>query len=384
MTVARDADVLVIGAGIHGAAIARALARTGARVVVAERSAPAAGTSSRSSKLVHGGLRYLEHGDLGLVRESLRARAALLADAPELVERADFLIPVYRDGARPPWLVRAGLTLYALLAGLGPDARFRSLPRREWPLADGLDPAGLRAVFRYTDARTDDAGLTRRVLAEALAAGAVLRCPAEVAAIELDDEGATVALREAGAAGTGAALRVHAVVNAAGPWVARVQRLVAPALPPLAVALIRGSHLELPHRPLAGIYYLESPRDRRPLFVIPRGDHLLVGTTEVAVGDADLDRIEPSAAEVEYLLEAVRARFPGWSRDGGLEVRARWAGVRVLPRRETGAAGGLNAASRELALVVDRERLPRFVSLVGGKLTTHAAAAEKVLERLGL
>lgn len=369
---ARDCDVLVIGAGIHGAAIARALTRRGAKVIVAERSAPAAGTSSRSSKLIHGGLRYLEHGDLGLVRESLRARAALLRDAPELVERAEFLIPVYRDGARPPWLIRAGLSLYALLAGLGPDARFRSLPRAEWPLADGLAADGLRAVFRYTDAKTDDAGLTRRVLDEALAGGATLRCPAEVVAIALDDDGATVTL-------TDGVVRAGAVVNAAGPWVARVQRRVTPALPPLPVTLIRGSHLELPHRPLAGIYYLESPRDGRPLFVIPRGDHLLVGTTEVAIADADLDRIEPSAAEVEYLLAAVRLRFPGWEREGGLAVRAKWAGVRVLPRDD----GSLNATSRELELVADRTRSPRFVTLVGGKLTTHAAAAERVVERLG-
>jgi glycerol-3-phosphate dehydrogenase len=374
---ARDCDVLVVGAGIHGAAIARALARRGASVIVAERSAPAAGTSSRSSKLVHGGLRYLEHGDLGLVRESLRARAALLREAPELVERAEFLIPVYRGGTRAPWLVRAGLSLYAVLAGFGPDARFRALPRDEWPLADGLAAEGLRAVFRYTDAKTDDAGLTRRVLGEALAAGAVLRCPAEAAAIALDDEGATVTLSDG-------VVRAGAVVNAAGPWVARVQRRVSPALPPLAIALIRGSHLELPYRPLAGIYYLESPRDGRPLFVIPRGDHLLVGTTEVAVGDADLDRIEPSAAEVEYLLEAVRQRFPGWAADGGLTVKAKWAGVRVLPLPDETRDGSLNAASRELELVTDRERSPRFVSLVGGKLTTHAAAAERVVERLDL
>ena len=377
---ARDCDVLVVGAGIHGAAIARALTRRGATVIVAERSAPAAGTSSRSSKLVHGGLRYLEHGDLGLVRESLRARAALLREAPDLVERAEFLIPVYRDGARAPWLIRAGLALYAVLAGLGPDARFRTLPRREWPLGDGLTPDGLRAVFRYTDAKTDDAGLTRRVLDEALAGGASLRCPAEVAAIALDDDGATVTLREgAGPAARERVVRAGAVVNAAGPWVARVQRLVTPALPPLPVVLIRGSHLELPYRPLAGIYYLESPRDRRPLFVIPRGDHLLVGTTEVAVGDADLDRIEPSAAEVEYLLEAVRLRFPGWAADGGLAVRAKWAGVRVLPLDD----GSLNARSRELELHVDRERSPRLIALVGGKLTTHAVAAERVVDRLG-
>jgi len=376
MSLDRDADVLVVGAGIHGAAIARALVRRGQRVVVAERSAPAAGTSSRSSKLIHGGLRYLEHGDLALVRESLRARSALLREAPDLVERADFLIPVYRGGGRPPWMIRIGLALYALLAGLGRDARFESLARGDWPLADGLSPDGLRAVFRYTDARTDDAALTRRVLAEAIAGGARLRCPAEVESIVLDHDGATVTLREASGS---AVLRVAAVVNAAGPWVAQLQRRVAPTQPPLAVELVRGTHLELPHRPLAGIYYLESPRDGRPMFVIPRGDHLLVGTTAVTIAEAELERIEPSAAEVEYLLEAVHHRFPSWAADGGLAVRAAWAGVRVLP---AAAGGDVGAISRELELHADRPERPRLVALVGGKLTTHAAAADKVARML--
>lgn len=370
-----DAEVLVIGAGIHGAAIARALARANRKVVVVDKTGPAAGTSSRSSKLIHGGLRYLEHGNLALVRESLAARRALLRDAPHLVQRVPFLIPVYPDSRRTTWQLRAGLALYALLAGLGQTERFTTLPRAAWPLADGLDPRDLLAVLRYHDAQTDDAALTRWVLDDALTHGATLRYPWEAAKIELESD----SVRILGTGPDGATtLRVRCVVNAAGPWVARVAARVTPTPPRLAVELVQGSHIELAPRSLAGVYYLESPDDCRPLFVMPWQGRVLVGTTEVSCADADLDAPRPAAAEIAYLQRAVARRFPGWARDGGLEPVGSWAGVRVLPQ----GPGGINARSRELALSVDRAVKPRFVSLIGGKLTTHAAAAGRVVESL--
>jgi glycerol-3-phosphate dehydrogenase len=374
MSRAADADLLVIGAGIHGAAVADAATRRGLRVVVVERSAPASGTSGRSSKLIHGGLRYLEQGRIDLVRESLAARRALLDETPDLVALAPFLVPVYRGGARRPLTIRLGLALYWLLSWPEPAA-FRALPRAAWPLADGLSAEGLRAVFRYADGMTDDAALTRRVLERALARGAALLCPATVEALELGAAGVEARLATPDGART---LRVGAVVNAAGPWIEQVLREVRPALALPAVELVRGSHLELAPRPLAGTYYLESPRDARPLFVIPRADHVLVGTTEQPHAGGP-DRVEPSADEVAYLQEAVAARFPGWARDGGLVPRRTWAGLRVLPA----GAGGLNSRSRETLLHVDREREPRLISIIGGKLTTHAATARACLRRLG-
>jgi len=166
-------------------------------------------------------------------------------------------------------------------------------------------------------------------------------------------------------------------VNAAGPWLSEVLAKVTPRVAAPAVELVRGSHLELPPRPLAGAYYLESPRDARPLFVMPKRGHTLVGTTEVRHEDGP-DHVVPSPAEREYLLETVAAHFPGWAADGGLEVRASWAGLRVLPM----APGGLNARSRETQLHTDRADRPRLLSIVGGKLTTHAATARECLARL--
>ncbi|HUF80292.1 MAG TPA: FAD-dependent oxidoreductase, partial [Burkholderiales bacterium] len=132
-------DVVVIGAGIHGAGVAQAAAAAGHSVLVLERKGVAHGTSSRSSKLIHGGLRYLESGQVSLVRESLRERAILLRVAPHLVQERRFLIPVYRDTTRPPWKIRAGLSLYALLGGLGRVNRFATIRSRDWSLLDGLD-----------------------------------------------------------------------------------------------------------------------------------------------------------------------------------------------------------------------------------------------------
>jgi glycerol-3-phosphate dehydrogenase len=369
----RSVDLAVIGAGIHGAAVAAAAIRRGLTVAVVERSAPAAGTSSRSSKLIHGGLRYLEHGRIDLVRQSLASRRRLLHEAPDLVELAPFLLPVYENSTRAPLTIRLGLALYWLLS-LPRPTPFRALRRARWPISDGLRTEGLREVFLYRDGRTDDAALTRRVLAGAEARGATLLCPATVEGIALGANGAALALTTAAGPRE---LQARAVVNAAGPWLTEVIALASPRLEPPAVELVRGSHLELPSRPLAGSYYIESPRDARPLFVMPRGDHTLVGTTEVPHEDGP-DRVEPSPAERDYLLEAVAAHFPGWAAEGGLAVQASWSGLRVLPK----ANGALNARSRETQLHLDRSDRPRLLSIVGGKLTTHAATARACLARL--
>ena len=171
-------DVVVVGAGIHGAGVAQCAAASGYRVLVLEQYGPAAGTSSRSSKLIHGGLRYLETGQLPLVRQSLAERETLLRIAPLLVHRLEFFVPVYRETRRRPWELRLGLSLYAVLGGLGPQHRFRSLGRALWGGLGGLRTEGLAAVYSYLDAQTDDAALTRAVLDSARSFGAEVSCPA--------------------------------------------------------------------------------------------------------------------------------------------------------------------------------------------------------------
>ena len=160
-------DLVVIGAGIHGVGVAQAAAAAGYSVLVLEQTGIASATSCRSSKLIHGGLRYLESGQLNLVRESLRERDILLRIAPQLVQLVPFYIPVYRHTARRPWQIRAGLALYAVLGNLRRHAWFAALPRVQWGNLDGLATENLQAVFRYQDAQTDDAALTQAVMRSA-------------------------------------------------------------------------------------------------------------------------------------------------------------------------------------------------------------------------
>jgi len=175
-------DVVIVGGGIHGAGVLQAAAAAGHSALLIERLGLASGTSSRSSKLIHGGLRYLETGQFALVRESLRERAIHLRIAAELVELKPFYIPVYRNTRRRPWQLKLGLWIYALLGGFDPSTRFGTVPKREWSSLDGLDTQGLEAVIRYHDAQTDDASLTRAVVQSALSLGAELAMPARFAA----------------------------------------------------------------------------------------------------------------------------------------------------------------------------------------------------------
>src|ERR1700759_70397 len=164
-------DVIVIGGGVHGAGVLQAAAAAGYTSLLIEKRALASGTSSKSSKLIHGGLRYLESAQFSLVRESLRERAIMLRTASELVELKRFYIPVYRDTRRRPWQLKIGLALYALLGGFGPGTRFGSVPKANWGKLDGLKTEGLDAVVWYHDGQTDDVLLTRAVVDSARAMG---------------------------------------------------------------------------------------------------------------------------------------------------------------------------------------------------------------------
>jgi glycerol-3-phosphate dehydrogenase len=361
-----DCDVLVVGAGIHGAGVAQAAAAAGFTVTVLEQSAVAAGTSSRSSKLIHGGLRYLESARLRLVRESLAERARLLRLAPALIRLVPFHIPVYDDAARNPLLIRTGLSLYALLGGLGPAARFASLPRREWDALDGLDTKRLRAVFRYFDAQTDDAALTRAVMRSARQLGARLVCPGRFVAARRRQQGVEIDYHDGAAVRT---LRARVLVNAAGPWANEVLRTITPAPTLRAVDLVQGAHIVLPASLAQGAYYLEAP-DGRGVFVLPWQGQVLVGTTETAY-TGDPAAVAPHPEEIEYLREAACRRFPSLTQ----APVASFAGLRVLPRADT----ALFRRSREVMLDADDARTPRVLTIYGGKLTGYRLTAQRAL-----
>ncbi len=370
----KHVDVVVVGGGIHGVGVAQATAAAGHSVLLLEKRTLAAGTSSRSSKLIHGGLRYLESGQFRLVRESLRERHILLNIAPELVQLKPFILPVYRTTRRRPWQLRLGLSLYALLGGLGPETRFATLPKNEWPLLDGLQTRGLVTVLRYLDAQTDDAALTRAVMRSALSLGAEIALPADFYGAELRAD--TVVTRYT-RDGIPEECVARVLVNAAGPWVAQVMDRISPRVPSPRVELVQGAHIVVRDVIENGIYYVESPRDGRAVFVMPWHGNMLVGTTETRLRGSP-DNVQPLTAEKHYLVNVLRHYFPRHAQLQVADLLDAFAGVRVLP---TGAGHAFHR-SRETVLVSDRAQRPRVLGIYGGKLTGWRATAAQVLERI--
>jgi len=368
-----ECDVLVVGGGIHGVGVAQAAAAAGHSVILLEKQALATGTSSRSSKLIHGGLRYLENGSVGLVRECLRERQIMLDIAPELVRLEQFYIPIYRDSRRYQWQLVAGLSMYAALAGFRAGAGFgRLAPSAAGPL-DGLLQKDLKAVFRYQDARTDDRALTRAVMASAMNLGATLMLPAQLLSATISSD-RVVARCRTGAGESEISCRV--LINAAGPWAASLLENITPLLPRVSVDLIQGAHVVFRDWAVEHCHYLESPRDGRGIFVLPWRNATLVGTTETRFG-GDPATVRARPAEKRYLLSAARHYFPETAPHDLSNVAA-FAGLRVLP---TGGGHAFHR-SRETRLETDRAERPRVLSIFGGKLTAWRATAEKTLIRI--
>jgi glycerol-3-phosphate dehydrogenase len=370
----KEYDVVVVGGGIHGAGVLQAVAAAGFRGLLIEKRGLASGTSSRSSKLIHGGLRYLESGQFGLVRESLRERAIHLRIAPDLVELKPFYIPVYRDTRRRQWQLRVGLWMYALLGGFDSSTRFSAVPKRDWPTLDGLDTRGLDAVIRYHDAQTDDAQLTRAVVQSARDLGGELAMPANFVAGALTDDAVDVAYEEYGETRQ---CRARVLVNAAGPWATQVAQAISPAIFTPEVDLVQGTHIVLPLRVTAGIYYVESPSDGRAIFVMPWQGATLIGTTETPY-KGDPDQVQPLPEEEEYLLAVAARYFPAVRSMTRAHIVQRFAGLRVLPAASQAAFD----RSRETIFTTDRDPRPRVLGLYGGKLTGWRAAAAHVLSRI--
>lgn len=367
-------DVVIIGGGIHGVGVAQAAAAAGHSVLLLERAGLAHGTSSRSSKLIHGGLRYLESGQFNLVRESLEERALMLRLAPGLVALRPFFIPVYPQTRRRPWQLAIGLTAYAALAGCGRTARFGRLPRSQWERLDGLDTGRLQCVYRYFDAQTDDARLTEAVMNSAISVGAELAMPAEFLRAEISGREVRVGYRE-GSRTLECTARV--LVNAAGPWAPQVSQRVAPAPVVPALDLVQGAHVVIRGRVRRGLYYVESPCDGRAVFVMPWHGGVLVGTTETEF-HGDPEQVQPLPAEVGYLCDVLRHYFPAFRAPGACQVIESFAGLRVLPA----AAGTAFHRRRETLLQFDDPRRPRFVAIYGGKLTGWRATAGRLLRRI--
>ena len=369
-------DVLVVGGGITGAGIARDAAMRGMRTALVDAGDFGGGTSCRSSRLVHGGLRYLEHGWLRLVFEASRERRTLLRIAPHLVRSRAFTFPVFGGGRRPAWQIWAGVWLYDALAMFRNVHRARPLGRggvlRREPLLRDHDLTG---GAEYWDAQCDDARLTLATVRSAHRHGALCANHARVAALEKAGgriRGATLVDTLTVAT---AAVRAHCVVNATGPWTDAFRRLDEPE----ATRLLRptkGVHVVVPRSRIgnAGAVTLTSPIDGRVMFVLPWGSRTVVGTTDTDT-DEPPDTVAPSADDVVYLLRSANAIFPN-ARLQLHDVIAAWAGLRPLLR-----GGGTSTASvpREHRI---EESASGLLTIAGGKLTTYRVMAEQVVDRV--
>jgi len=368
---ARPYDLVVIGGGIHGAGVAQAAAAQGFSVLVLEQSALAAGTSSRSSKLIHGGLRYLENAQFNLVRECLHERSLLLKNAPELVELKPFYIPIYSETSRAAWQIRAGLALYSTLGGLSDDTRFKIIHKNDWNNLDGLDREDLQKVFRYYDAQTDDRLLTEAVMRSAQSLGAELEMPARLVSAERKQEGYLVQYQKGEQQ---IECQAQLLINAAGPWVNDVLDKITPQVSKLDIDLIQGAHIILEGSVTQGIYYLEAPEDKRAVFVMPWYGKLMVGTTE-SFYHGNPTKVHPLAKEKSYLLQTLGYYFPKYRHCNHQDISDAFAGLRVLPRSQ----GSAFSRPRETIFYTDQPGDPHLVSIYGGKLTAYRATAEKLI-----
>jgi len=360
-------DMVVVGGGIHGVGVAQAAVASGYSVLLLEQQSIAAETSSRSSKLIHGGLRYLETAQWGLVREALREREILLRIAPSLVRRVSFYIPVYATMSRPPWKIRLGLSLYSLLGGLARENRFETLPQSRWNQLDGLDTHGLKAVYRYMDAQTDDRLLTQAVMRSAQNLGAELCCPGIFLRATWDGASYEVGYQDSQ---KNSVCRTRTLVNAAGSNVNTVLASITPKPPTLPVEWVQGAHILVSEKTRNGIYYVEAPDDRRAVFVMPWHDHTLIGTTETPLS-ALPENTRARPEEITYLQQTWQHYFP---RAQGKLLES-FAGIRVLPASTT----SVFQRRREVVLRSYPDQNPSLVTVYGGKLTTYRSTAVRVI-----
>jgi len=373
-------DLAIIGAGINGAGIARDAALRGLKVIVFDKNDMCTGCSWISSRLIHGGLRYLEYAEIPLVYESLRERRCLRVTAPHLVGPLRICIPIFSGARRGPLLIRLGMFAYDLLSIRKRLPRHQMLGRDEIRQEEpGLRANGLRAAARYYDAQVTYAErLVLENLLSARDAGAAVKTHCEVTAIRVSN-GAISSLEYVDRTDASPhEISVATVVNAAGPWVDRVLK-TAPVRTKRHIGGTKGSHIIVgkfdgaPH----DAFYVEAAADGRPFFIIPWNGQYLIGTTDIRY-EGDLDNIRASDAEVDYLITETNRVFPR-AELSRKHIHYAYAGVRPLPHQDKGPE---SAITRRHIIKLNKRVADGLISIVGGKLTTYRSLAEQTIDRV--
>jgi glycerol-3-phosphate dehydrogenase len=370
-------DLAIVGAGINGAAIARDAALRGLSVVVVEKDDVCCGTSAWSSRLIHGGLRYLEHGELRLVHESLHDRGRLLEIAPHLVAPIPFVVPLYPHNHKPAWMFRAGMVLFDALSIRKSVPRHRRLSRKAVAVElPSLNREGFSGALRYYDGQVVFAErLVLETLLSAVDAGAVALTYTKVTKVVTEGGRATgVAVRDR-RTGEERTVRASVVVNAAGPWVDEVS---AGLSLPRFIGGTKGTHLVVdpfPGAPDVTVYY-EARSDNRPILVIPWNGRYLIGTTDDRF-DGDLDTTAGTEAEIDYLLEETNFLLPR-ARLTRESILYTYAGIRPLPYRPGAKPGSIPRSH----LILTHDEVADLVTVVGGKLTPHLSLGREVVDKV--
>lgn len=366
-------DLVIIGGGINGAAIANIAAGQGLKVALVEKEDFAGGTSSKSTKLIHGGLRYLEHFEFDLVRESLRERFIQLKSVPHLVRPLGFVVPVYRGDRRPLWMMRLGIFLYDLLSGRTVIERHRSLTAREvLDLNPGLRREGLLGGVMYFDAWMDDARLCLENVLNARARGAdVANYVEAVSFLKMGGRVVGVEVRDV-LGSQNMTLKAKRVVAAAGPWTNEILRLDTPQSPP-KVRMTKGVHLVYQQKLSERALLLQTRKDARFFFIIPWRNHSLIGTTDTDYAGRP-GEVEVEREDIEYLLTEARRVFPDIAFRAE-NIVATFAGLRPLVL----APGEPGAVSRKHVI---EENDSGVIYVMGGKYTTYRKIAEECVSRV--
>jgi len=371
-------DVLVIGGGINGVAIARECARAGRRTLLVEQKDFGSGTTSRSTRLIHGGLRYLEYGELTQIRESLRERQRLLRDYPHLVHPIQFLLALDGNSRRSALPVRAGLWLYRCLGG----TRASDLAQQRDILERLLDSGHRFSIFNFEDAQCEfPERLVAEWVTEAVTAGCHARNYIQVLEVLTAQGRVTGALLRDRINGTEAKVETRWIINAAGPWVDEICQHSGIRTGNQMIGGVRGSHIVIPK--FAGTpdtaLYAEGV-DGRPIFVIPWNRQILVGTTEIP-DDGDPARVQASESEIQYLLHSSRHLF-SQLQISDRDIKYAFAGIRPLPWSSQADASSITR--RHSVHDHAPDGAAGMFSLIGGKLTTAALAARNCAEKIGI
>jgi len=372
-----ETDLLIIGGGITGAGAARDAARRGIRVVVVEQGDIASGTSSRSSKLVHGGLRYLEQGEVSLVFEAVAERRILLEIAPHLVHPMPFLLPVFGDSRRGMFTINIGMWLYDGLSLFRSPKVHKTLSREKVLKAEpALRSDGLKGAPVYYDCATDDARLTLETMLDAERHGAEIRTHTRVTRLLREGQQVVAAEVHDQLTGEVSTIRAKAIVNATGPW-SDDTRALDGTIPNSRMRPTKGIHIVVSAKRLQVTHAVVClhPTDGRVFFTIPWGEETYIGTTDTDF-EGDPGAVNASSEDVAYLIAATNDYFPNASISAD-DVIATWAGVRPLVSQE--AAENESSVSREHIITVEPDGL---ITIAGGKLTTYRRMGTELINQV--